>query len=62
MFTGIFGLLLLEKFYPVKGSQQTVELDIQWLSKDEGCLKGRSGNRPFTLFYSVRRCVFARYS
>ena len=32
-FTGTFGPLLWEKFHPVKGSQQTVEIVIQWLSK-----------------------------
>ena len=40
--TSTFGPLLWEKFYHVKGSQQTVEIDMQWLSK------GEVTNRPFT--------------
>ena len=36
-FTGTFGPLLWEKFYPVKGSEQTVEIDAQWLLKTTKC-------------------------
>ena len=38
MFTGMFSPLLWEKFYPVKGKQQTVEIDMQWLSKRTKCM------------------------
>ena len=34
-FTGTFGPLPWEKFYPVKGSQQTVKIHMQWLSKKD---------------------------
>ena len=33
MFTGTFGPLLWEKFFPVRDSRQTVETDTLWLSK-----------------------------
>ena len=51
-FTGTFGPLLWEKFYPVKESQPTVEIDTHWLSKRT---KWQSA------IYPVRRSVFAQY-
>ena len=34
-FTNTFGLLLREKFYPVKGSQQTAETDMYALAAEK---------------------------
>ena len=53
MFTGTFGPLLWEKFYPVKGSHQTVEIERQWLSKR---------TKWQLAIYPIRCHVFARYS
>ena len=33
MFSGTFGLLLLAKYFPVRGSEQTFEIDMLCLSK-----------------------------